>query len=75
MTESKKEYRYIVTYTDGIGWWFDSPAGIFWEGSNVYDYDKAEFLNDDELDSETLRREAECDSALSEALLHARKPK
>lgn len=75
MTESKKEYRYIVTYTDGIGWWFDSPAGIFWEGSNVYDYEKSDFLDYEQLDSETLRREAECESALSAALENAKEPK
>ena len=44
MDRNVKEFRYVVTYTEGQGWWFIDPTGLFWEGSNIFDHELGEFL-------------------------------
>ena len=68
MTTNKKEYRYIVTYTEGEGWWFMDPTGVFWEGSNIYDFEKGEFLLPDEINEEIEVVEWRAAEALSDAI-------
>jgi acid phosphatase class B len=67
MTMSK-DYRWVITYTEGVGWWYDDCVGLFWEGSNVFDPDKSDFLSDDELTNEIREQQAKLDKQLSQAV-------
>jgi hypothetical protein len=68
MMMNKKDYRYVVTYTEGEGWWFIDPTGVFWEGSNIWDYEKGEFLMEHEITEETQVEEWKAAESLSNAL-------
>jgi hypothetical protein len=68
MMMNKKDYRYVVTYTEGEGWWFMDPTGVFWEGSNIWDHEKGEFLMEHEITEETQVEEWKAAESLSNAI-------
>lgn len=68
MTTNKKEYRYIVTYTEGEGWWVMDPTGVFWEGSNIWDFETGDFLMEEEINEEARVGEWKASEALGDAI-------
>lgn len=68
MGRNVKEYRYVVTYTEGQGWWFIDPTGLFWEGSNIWDHELGEFLEPKQIHTFTAYKEEKVAEELGKAI-------
>jgi len=68
MDRNVKEYRYVVTYTEGKGWWFIDPTGLFWEGSNIWDHELGEFLEPKQITTFTSYKEEKVAEELYNAI-------